>query len=1094
MQNGFWKFGLLFFLVNINCSFGQAYLGVYQSPDNPYYWKNRPPHQAYWQQDVKYEIEANLNDSLDIIEGNKYKLTYYNNSPYSLNELFFHVNEQAFQPGSYYHDLNVNNRNKVIFGKYEKQGLGTTIENALANGVPAKLIFDNTVLKLQLPTSLSPKDSVIITLQFKTYFDDGGNMRRRMKKYKTFGVKHYDGVHWYPQVAVYDAKFGWTTDQHLDKEFYNNFGSFDVKLTLPQEYILDATGILVNKDIVLPSQLRQRLDIANFKKKPFNEAPSIIVPRELDSSNNLPKTKTWHFYAVNVHNFAFTADPTYRIGEVEWNGIKAVSLVQEPHASKWQASAGFAAKVIEVYSKDFGMYAWPKIIVADANDGMEYPMLTLDGGVYPKHQNLLAHEIGHMWYYGMVGSNETYRAFLDEGFTQYLTVWAIDHIEKPVRKRAHPFPFIESHLDSLVTKYENIYYPYFRTIHEGLDEPLNTHSSAFNGAIRHAGSYGLVYYKTAVMLHNLRYTLSDSLFQSAMKYYFNKWKFCHPYPEDFRQAIIEYTQADLNWFFDEWIETTKETDYTISKVKSTKNKVENGTTTSYTHSIQLNRKGRMQMPIDFTVTDVSGKTYNYHIPNTWFQKAVDSSTTVLPKWYGWDLLKPKYTANIVLSEKIKRVEIDPSLTLADVNRLDNVYLTGARRLGQILLGTADRWQIDHRVPNLERWDKAQNFWRPDVWYNRIDGLQLGLNMNGNYFKNIFQYDLSVWGNTNLGAFKANEQWNNTFKYFFFGQPSTKPVSAHFTYKVSLRKVWKQLYMGGYHIDNAGLNKNGLYFEKKFQRQDGNNPRFTVISVTFDFSKRYNDQYLIYPDLWSYQRANNSVTLRLKRNYKIFGSAGNITLDNRMPSLGSQFGNSYLQYTQLQSFNLSKFEIKARAFARWGFGENPYESALYVSGASPEQMYDSKFYRATAIVNNQSNYNDISNTHFHQGGGLNIRGYYNNDGFEGIISGASFNLEIDFDRFVSIKPKKFTKFFKIDTYLFGDLGTVAAYKVFNYRNIDSFYEPIIDAGFGTAVTIKFIPFNINPLVIRFDMPFYVSEPATNENNWATRYIFGIGRCF
>lgn len=111
-----------------------------------------------------------------------------------------------------------------------------------------------------------------------------------------------------------------------------------------------------------------------------------------------------------------------------WNGIRVVAIAQEPNAAGWQLSAYFTANVIKVYSQDFGMYAWPKIVVADAKDGMEYSMLTLDNGTYPQHQNLLAHEVGHMWFYGMVGTNETYRAMMDEGFTQFLTVWAMDKI------------------------------------------------------------------------------------------------------------------------------------------------------------------------------------------------------------------------------------------------------------------------------------------------------------------------------------------------------------------------------------------------------------------------------------------------------------------------------------------------------------------------------------------------------------------------------------------------------------------------------------------------------------------------------------------
>jgi hypothetical protein len=102
-----------------------------------------------------------------------------------------------------------------------------------------------------------------------------------------------------------------------------------------------------------------------------------------------------------------------------------VSVVEEIHCPKWKTAASFAAEVIKVYSTDFGMYQYPKMVVADANDGMEYPMITFDGGSEPYFKGLFAHEIAHNWFYGMVGSNETYRAMMDEGFTQFLTVWSL---------------------------------------------------------------------------------------------------------------------------------------------------------------------------------------------------------------------------------------------------------------------------------------------------------------------------------------------------------------------------------------------------------------------------------------------------------------------------------------------------------------------------------------------------------------------------------------------------------------------------------------------------------------------------------------------
>jgi hypothetical protein len=130
----------------------------------------------------------------------------------------------------------------------------------------------------------------------------------------------------------------------------------------------------------------------------------------------------WKYHAENVHDFAFTADPTYRIGEAEWKGIKCIALAQEPHAAGWQNAAELHGKHHRVLQRATSVhYAYPKMVVADARDGMEYPMLTLDGGRDPDYRGLLVHEVGHNWFFGMVGNNETYRALLDEGFTQFLT-------------------------------------------------------------------------------------------------------------------------------------------------------------------------------------------------------------------------------------------------------------------------------------------------------------------------------------------------------------------------------------------------------------------------------------------------------------------------------------------------------------------------------------------------------------------------------------------------------------------------------------------------------------------------------------------------
>jgi gamma-glutamylcyclotransferase (GGCT)/AIG2-like uncharacterized protein YtfP len=274
-----------------------------------------------------------------------------------------------------------------------------------------------------LPKPLLPNDKVNLSLMFTTYYDRTAT-RRRMQMYNAWGFTHFNGVQWYPKISVYDAKFGWDTYQHLNKEFYGDFGSFDVQLDFPSNYIVEGTGVLQNKNEVLPDSLLRKIDIKNFAKAKPNYTPSIIIPYEKG------KRKIWKFHADNVHDFAFTADPSYRMSIVDWEGIKCVGLVQEPHAATWQNSAYLVAKIIQTFSRDFGHYQYPKMVAADANDGMEYPMLTLDGGGAPKPPKKL-----YIFSYGsnsskqlkerLGGSFKIQRAYLDNyvrifaGYSKY---------------------------------------------------------------------------------------------------------------------------------------------------------------------------------------------------------------------------------------------------------------------------------------------------------------------------------------------------------------------------------------------------------------------------------------------------------------------------------------------------------------------------------------------------------------------------------------------------------------------------------------------------------------------------------------------------
>lgn len=1064
---------------------------AFRSPDNRHYWGNRKPHAAYWQQDVHYRIDAKVDERTRVIEASE-ELTYWNNSPDELPFVYFHLYQNAFVKGSYLEELHrVNGQPIRRMGKYQSQGLGTLVENLKVNGKKVKTELDNTLLKVYLPEPLKPGASVTFTMNFATFFDRG-DFRRRMAVYDSWGFPHFNGVHWYPRISVYDAKKGWDTDQHLNKELYGDYGLFDVKLSFAANYVVEATGALQNEEEVLPADLRAKLDVKNFANKPWNEKPSTITP--YDSA----RRKTWHYVANNVHDFAFTADPHYRIGETVWNGVRCIAVVTEPHASKWQTASDYVAKIIRTFSEDFGMYDYPKMVAADANDGMEYPMLTLDGGGDPDFRGLLVHEIGHNWFYGMVGNNETYRAALDEGFTQFLTAWGLSRIDGDTMvETPDKSKYKRRFRDPKLARDRSIYNRYMADAVRANDKALNTHSNDFHSALHHENGYSNVYHKTATMLYNLQYTLGDSLFQAAMQHYVAQWKFAHPYMEDFRASIIGFTNQDQNWFFDQWLETTKTTDYGIRSVKRTEMKDE--------FLITLQRHGQMQMPIDFTVYARDGKTYDYHIPNTYFQK--QTKAQVLPRWYGWDLLYPEYSAKVRIPSGIKTVQLDPSYRLADVDMMDNY-----KRPGQKLAPESMRLRFENYVQNPAGWKKYTAYARPDLWYNAVDGLKLGAHFDGSYMNYMRKLYFTVWFNTRMLAKQAYQPYEGESWW-----KGISPVDYTLRYETPFLRLSRDLQWG---IDSRlleGFARHSAYVTYQLNGSQSFKAELTNLYRRGSSSHLYP----LFPGEWSSYRkagarttkANAFLQMSWNQQYAYAGGGGRNIITMRAPL---NYNYAFIQGEQLNMHRLGKLEIRSRLFARYGWGNDvPTESALYLQGANPEEMMENKFNRSQGIVPSAwGGFSTAGFAEWHSGGGLNLRGYngyyaIDQDTAGGVQflnykgrSGAAVNLEIDIDNYIRFRPKYLRDYLHLDVYLFGDAGIMSR-AILNNTNIPAL-NPVndwskirMDAGLGTALTIKKLgPLEkFQPFTIRFDMPFFLSAPPAASPDFVRwRWVLGVSRAF
>ena len=187
---------------------------TYNSTKNPNYWKNKMPYEGYWQQDVHYVIKAEIIDTLNMIKASQ-ELIYTNNSPDDLNYVFFHLYANAFEPDSYLDKFRKGNKMKTIFREDEKKKKNLEINSISTEGESLDIEIDNTVMKVFLNEPLKSGETIKFNIDFESHFggdENTGNVRRRMKTYTEFGNKHYNGVHWYPRISVYDSKFGWTTD------------------------------------------------------------------------------------------------------------------------------------------------------------------------------------------------------------------------------------------------------------------------------------------------------------------------------------------------------------------------------------------------------------------------------------------------------------------------------------------------------------------------------------------------------------------------------------------------------------------------------------------------------------------------------------------------------------------------------------------------------------------------------------------------------------------------------------------------------------------------------------------------------------------
>ncbi len=516
----------------------------------------------YFQQGVKYIIHVSLDDKKHFLKADE-TISYKNNSPDSLSEIYFHL-----WPNAYKNDetaladqLAREGDNRFVVAKENEfgyiDGLNFRVDDKTVDWEFLEDTIDVCILHLKKP--LLSGVTISITTNFKVKIPSAELSR----------LGHIDQSYfitqWYPKPAVYDAN-GWNYFPYLDQgEFYSEFGTFDVYVTLPDNYVVGATGDLVDED---------ELHWLTEKSKETQAMTSF--PKDISFPKSDSLLKTLHYHAENVHDFAWFADKRYHVlkGSVELPESKRMmttwALFTNAEAVQWLKANDYAKDALTYFSKWVGEYPYKQFTCVDvtdaSGDGMEYPMLTAIGtyGDAFELEATIQHEIGHSWFYGILGSNERMHPWMDEGMTQFLeTRYTYAKYAGDSAKQMENTGIFGRGTKVKYNHRKLEYLKYWHGARANTDQQPDLNAEYFSRLNYSAD----VYRKTALSFDYLKCYLGETLFDSCMHAYFDQWKFKHPMPNDLKKVFEKKSEKKLDWLFVDLLQSTKKIDYKISSAE-----------------------------------------------------------------------------------------------------------------------------------------------------------------------------------------------------------------------------------------------------------------------------------------------------------------------------------------------------------------------------------------------------------------------------------------------------------------------------------------------------------------------------------------------
>ena len=577
--------------------------------------------QEYWQQHVEYEMNINVDVSDFTYDGDQ-SIVYTNNSNDTINKVYYHLFFNAFKPNS---QMDIRSRTirdpdrrvgSRIVALDENDYGDISVSSLKQDGKDINFEINETVLLARLNKPLLPgkktKLNMVFTAQIPLQIRRSGKLNKE-------GVD-MTMTQWFPKLAEFDPE-GWHPNPYIGREFHGVWGNYKVNITIDKDYVVGGTGYLQN---------------ANEIGHGYTEKD----PKENDS-----KTNTWKFYAPNVHDFAWAADPDYIHDIKRTESGVDLHFFYKPtvNVEHWKKLQDDSVKLMEYFEESIGPYPWEQYSIIQGGDGgMEYAMCTMITGErpYPSLLGVTAHEMAHAWFQHLLATNEAKHSWMDEGFTEYVTSLS----ENYVNDKDPEFP------------HKSSYDRYYLLASSGFEQAQTIHSDRYDYNFAYGAS---AYSKGSVFLSQLGYIIGKNNLNKTLKRYYEEFKFKHPTPNDFKRVAEKVSDLELEWYLNEWTRTPHKVDYGIDISLLESDRV-----------ITLKRIGRIPMPIEIVVSFEDGSSDMYYIPNDllYGYKSFNDGVYLMEPW-NW--VSKEYEFEVVGSKKITKVEIDPSKRIADVNQLDN---------------------------------------------------------------------------------------------------------------------------------------------------------------------------------------------------------------------------------------------------------------------------------------------------------------------------------------------------------------------------------------------------------------------------------------